>query len=65
MRPTEKPSVVVDPHPRRMAEIFSPGDLERLHATVDVVWGRDERMPADAAAQALRDAKAEVVKAGG
>lgn len=60
MRSVDKPSVVVDPHPRRMAEIFSPGDLERLHDTVEVVWGRDERMAADAAGRALRDAIAVV-----
>ena len=30
-----------------MGDIFSAVDLERLHATVDVVWGRDEPMPLD------------------
>lgn len=30
-----------------MGDIFSPVDLERLLATVDVVWGRDEPMPLD------------------
>lgn len=40
-----KPVVLVDPHPRRMGEIFAPSDLARLHDLVEVVWGRDEPMP--------------------
>ena len=55
-----KPRVIVDPHRRRMSEIFAPGDLERLHATVEVIWGRDEPMPVDAARAALPDAVAVV-----
>jgi hypothetical protein len=42
---TEKPVVIVDPHARRMGEIFSPDDLARLHDLVRVLWGRDEAMP--------------------
>jgi phosphoglycerate dehydrogenase-like enzyme len=53
-----KPPVVVDPHFRTMEEIFSPADLARLHATVEVIWGRDEPMPLDAARAALEDAVA-------
>ena len=37
--------VLLDPSFRRMAEIFHPGDLQRLHACCDVVWGQDEPMP--------------------
>jgi phosphoglycerate dehydrogenase-like enzyme len=55
---TTKPRVVVDPHFRTMEEIFSPADLARLHATVEVIWGRDEPMPLDAARAALEDAVA-------
>jgi phosphoglycerate dehydrogenase-like enzyme len=55
---TTKPQVVVDPHFRTMEEIFSPADLARLHATVEVIWGRDEPMPLDAARAALEDAVA-------
>ena len=40
-----KQKAIVDPHFRRMDEIFSPVDLARLHDLVDVVWGRDEPMP--------------------
>lgn len=57
---SEKPAVVVDPHFRRMDEIFSPDDLARLHATVEVVWGRDEPMPREAAEAAIRRAVAVV-----
>jgi phosphoglycerate dehydrogenase-like enzyme len=55
---TTKPRVVVDPHFRTMQEIFSPTDRARLHAIVEVVWGRDEPMPLDAARTALQDALA-------
>ncbi len=37
--------VIVDPSFRRMDEIFSPADRQRLSDLVDVVWGRDEPMP--------------------
>jgi hypothetical protein len=40
----EKARVVVDPHFRKMQEIFSPTDLAQLHRTVEVVWERDERL---------------------
>jgi phosphoglycerate dehydrogenase-like enzyme len=58
-----KPRVVVDPHFRTMQEIFARADLARLHATVEVIWGRDEPMPLDAARAALEDAIA-IVSAG-
>ena len=57
---TTKPTVLVDPHSRRMDEIFAPGDLARLHDLATVVWGRDEPMPAVEAREALRAAKAVV-----
>lgn len=53
-----KPTVVVDPHFRRMDEIFSPADRARLHGLVEVVWGRDEPMPDDAFRAALPEAVA-------
>ena len=40
-----KTNVIVDPHFRRMDEIFSPADKQRLADLVDVVWGQDEPMP--------------------
>jgi phosphoglycerate dehydrogenase-like enzyme len=57
---TSKPRVVVDPHFRTMQEIFAPADLQRLHAIVEVIWGRDEPMPLDQARAALADAIAVV-----
>lgn len=53
---TDKPRVVVDPHSRKMEEIFAPVDLARLYETVEVVWGRDEPMPSNDARAALGDA---------
>jgi phosphoglycerate dehydrogenase-like enzyme len=55
-----KPVVIVDPHFRRLAEIFSAPDLERLFNLVEVSWGRDEPMPLDAFRQALPEALAVV-----
>jgi phosphoglycerate dehydrogenase-like enzyme len=40
-----KQKVILDPHFRRMANIFTPEDLGRLHAVADVIWGRNEPMP--------------------
>jgi hypothetical protein len=47
----DKTKVIVDPHFRRMSEIFSPADL---------VWGKDEPMPIDTFAAALPEAVAVV-----
>ncbi|NEE00914.1 NAD(P)-dependent oxidoreductase [Phytoactinopolyspora halotolerans] len=54
----DKQKVILDPSFRRMDEIFSPSDRERLHDLVDVVWGRDEPMPVAAARAALGSATA-------
>ena len=40
-----KEKVILDPSFRRMATIFTADDLARLHATAEIVWGRDEPMP--------------------
>jgi len=56
----EKASVIVDPHFRKMQEIFSPTDLAQLHRTVEVVWERDEPMPTGTAREALEGAVAVV-----
>ena len=53
-----KSRVIVDPSFRRMDEIFSPADQQRLHDLVDVVWGQDERMPGDEFMRALPGAEA-------
>ena len=57
---TERPRVIVDPHFRAMGDIFSPEDSLRLADAVDVVWGQDEPMPADAFREALPGAFAVV-----
>ena len=50
-----KPTVIVDPYYRKMSEIFSPADRARLREWVEVVWGRDEPMPIEAAREASRE----------
>lgn len=50
-----KPKVVLDPHPRQIDWVFTPADLARLNAMVEVVWGRDEPMPPDHFAQVKQD----------
>jgi phosphoglycerate dehydrogenase-like enzyme len=41
-----KKKVILDIASRRLDEVFHPDDLQHLHAIADVVWGRDEPMPA-------------------
>ena len=48
-----KNKVIVNPSFRRMDEIFSPEDQRRMHDLVDVIWGKDERMPPDDFLRAL------------
>lgn len=58
----DKPRVLVDPHARTMAEVFSPRDLDRLRETVDVVWGRDEPIAVEDAQEAMADVVANAVR---
>ncbi len=37
--------VILDPHGRRLENIFYPHDLARLKSMADVVWAKDEPMP--------------------
>lgn len=41
-----RPKVILDPAFRRLENIFTARDLERLHGIADVVWGKNEEMPA-------------------
>jgi phosphoglycerate dehydrogenase-like enzyme len=50
-----KPKVILDPAFRRMANIFSPEDLARLNAAADVIWGKDEPMPAEEIERASKE----------
>jgi phosphoglycerate dehydrogenase-like enzyme len=59
----QKPLVIVDPHFRKMAEVFAPADLERLRAVARVVWAKDEPMPLDEFAAALPEAEAIICSA--
>jgi phosphoglycerate dehydrogenase-like enzyme len=40
-----KKKVILDPHFRRLENIFTAEDLARLRETADLVWARDEPMP--------------------
>ena len=51
-----KAKVIVDPSFRQMDEIFSRDDQRRLHELADVIWGRDDPMPAPAFRDALPQA---------
>jgi phosphoglycerate dehydrogenase-like enzyme len=55
---SNKPVVVVDPHFRRMSEIFCPPNLARLYDGFDVAWGKDEPMPPDVSQEVLPEAAA-------
>ena len=46
-----------------MGDVFTARDLERLHKTVEVVWGEDEPMPLDRFQEALPGATAIVTAA--
>ena len=40
-----KPKIILDPSFRRIENILSSEDLNRLHAAADVLWGKNEAMP--------------------
>jgi len=40
-----KPIIILDPYGRRMANIFSPEDLQRVQSAAEVIWAADEPMP--------------------
>ncbi len=43
--PTDQKVIVLDTHPRKLADIFSPEDLDRLRQMAHLVWAKDEPMP--------------------
>ncbi|MBZ0283250.1 MAG: hydroxyacid dehydrogenase [Anaerolineae bacterium] len=55
---SEKPVVILDPHFRRMDEIFSSEDHARLFEIAEVIWGKDDPMPDDEFLNALPNAEA-------
>lgn len=50
--------VILDPHFRRVSEIFTHEDQARLYSLGDIAWGRDEQMPEEAIAAAREEAVA-------
>ena len=53
-----KPRIVVAPHFRRLDEIFTPSAWDRLADEFDLVWARDDPMPAGDFASAIARAEA-------
>ncbi len=54
--PNARPTVILDPHFRRIDEIFEPHDLDRLHGFARVVWGQDGPIPSELLDEARSDA---------
>jgi phosphoglycerate dehydrogenase-like enzyme len=52
--------VILDPHGRRLETIFYPEDIERLKSIADVIWAKDEPMPAEAV-DAVREDVATII----
>ena len=50
-----KPTVLLAPHFRKLSEIFSPEDLERLQGFGNIVWNKDEPLPAEELESCLPD----------
>jgi phosphoglycerate dehydrogenase-like enzyme len=53
---SDRQKVILDAAFRKIDEIFDRADLDHLHRLADVVWGRDEPMPADELAAAKPEA---------
>ena len=49
-------TIILDPHFRKLDEIFDSNDLERLKSIANVVWAKDGPMPDDELAQVKADA---------
>ena len=50
-----KEKVILDPHFRRMANIFAQHDLERLQSACDLIWAQDEPMPEELSREVRSD----------
>lgn len=55
--------VLLDPSFRRMANIFTDEDLGRMRGAAELIWGRDEPMPADQVDQ-IRDEVVAIITGG-
>ncbi|MFK7993946.1 MAG: NAD(P)-dependent oxidoreductase [Granulosicoccus sp.] len=49
----DKPMLILDAHWRQINELFSAGDLQKLRELFDVIWARDEPIPADVLEESL------------
>ncbi|NJN83353.1 MAG: hydroxyacid dehydrogenase, partial [Caldilineaceae bacterium] len=56
----DRPKVILAPYYRTLDEIFTPIDLERLHACAEIVWARDEPLLQDEFDRHKADASAVV-----
>ena len=59
----EKCKVILDPHPRRMENLFTPEDLARLENSADLCWARDEPMP-DSEIESVRQEAVAIIGGG-
>ena len=50
-----KPKVILDPHFRKLELLFYPEELAHLHSFAEVIWERDEPMPAEEIAKHRED----------
>jgi phosphoglycerate dehydrogenase-like enzyme len=57
----EKKTVVLDPHPRKLSEIFTDEDLARLQQMAHVIWAKDEPMPPEELAKVKADVFAIII----
>jgi phosphoglycerate dehydrogenase-like enzyme len=55
--------VILDPHPRRMANLFAAEDLDRLEHASDLCWAQDGPMP-ESEVEAVRDEVVAIVTGG-
>jgi phosphoglycerate dehydrogenase-like enzyme len=53
-----RPSIVVAPYPRGIDETFDAATWAELNEIADVVWGRDEPIPAEVLTEAIASASA-------
>lgn len=53
---SSRPTLILDAHWRQIDELFSADDLNRLHELYEVIWARDEPIPASVLEEALPQA---------
>jgi hypothetical protein len=48
--------LLLDTHSRKIDDVFSPEDLDRLSGMVEILWAEDDPMPEEQAREAKREA---------